>query len=268
MALVMLLTFDLPSPQANAANTTQSANDPSAKEQAESVGPGEAKPAEVSPQGDVKDTHERLARIYARLGIERDKAKAPEQRGCSSNRQQDTSKEKKPAGCGAPEKTGDQLNAPSPPMLPPALGYVLIGVVFAAMLLPLLLALRGRRDPIQTAAPDDHKEDRVEATPAMESWDVSFAQCRRLLAAGHLADALAGLHRLMLLSLEHSDALVLDATSTNWDYVRQLVGRPEDRSLLSKITIAAESAVLGKHPVDAARYEELEQLLQEREGGS
>lgn len=217
----------------------------------EAEAPAEAKPkADRAP--DIKDTHQRLKRIYERLGIKREEAKPQPRRrsGC-------TPEESKRRGPLAPKIS-------APPALPPALGYVLIGVVLVAMLLPILLALRGRHDPTPEGGfeQEDAAEDEV-STPR-EPWEVNLAACRRLLAAGQLAEAFAGLHRLTLLALQQAGVLVLDSTSTNWDYVRRLISRPPERTLLSQVTIAAESAVLGQRPPDASRFDELERSLRER----
>lgn len=238
MAAVALLAIDLPSRDASA--------------EAEANKPGQ--PSKGA--GDIKDTHQRLERIYARLGIRREVPKQrPKSRGCD---------------CDSKPRGGKLRPAPkvsAPPMLPPILGYVLIGVVLLAMLLPIILALRGRDDQIAVAVAEEQEQEQETSAPPREAWEVSFAECRRLLLAGRLAEAFASLHRLTLLSLQAAEALELDATSTNWDYVRRLVGRPAERALLSEVTIAAESAVLGKHPPDAARFDHLEQLLRQHGGG-
>ena len=226
------------------------------------AGPGGAPPSKAGPGGaikakptgaakakpaDAKDTHQRIEKIYQRLGIE------PEQkelsRGCGGGRIEQHKDQDKPSRRGL--------------SMPPALGYVLLGVVLAAMLIPLLLALRsGYREVPESggATADDELDD---PTVAVAPWRVDLDECRRLVAAGRVAEALAALHRLTLLALERTGHLTLDSTTTNWEYVRQLTSRPALRRMLAAVTEGAERAVLGHRPPGVERYRELEALVRE-----
>lgn len=213
------------------------------------------KPTPADRGADVKDTHDRLKKIYVRLGIKRVEAKRKldDNQGCSCNRQRRGAKKDKPAR---------RWRAPS---LPPALGYVLIGVVVIAMLVPLVLALRsGYRDlPAEQEAefPDD---EQGEAAEVSGPWEVSLEHCRRLLREGRHAEAFGALHRVTLLALERQGHLALDPAITNWQYVTRLISKPPLRELLAEVTIAAERSVLGHKPPPRGRFDELEQLLRER----
>lgn len=206
---------------------------------------------------DVKDTHDRLDRIYTKLGIERGRKEAAqaEQQGCSCDKSN-----KRRAGRQAPKPF-------RPPALPPFLGWLLIGLVVVAMLVPLILALRNSyRDVAQTpeeVTPGDEDDAEAGATPA-GPWHVSLDECRRLAGEGRLAEAYASLHRLTLIALERAGHLSLEATITNWEYVRRLISRPPLRELLAEVTLAAERSVLGHSPPGSARFAELLRLVVQR----
>jgi len=187
-------------------------------------------------RADVADTHQRLDRIYRELGIER---AAPQQQ----------------PGCGPLIRPAEGSSA----RLPSWLGYLLLALVIAAMLVPLLLALRGalgrqRGDGLEDLAAEDEP-------PPFEAWGVTLADCRALVVRGELAAACAGLHRLALLELERRGQLQLARTTTNWEYVRRLASRPALRQLLAELTEAAERAVLARRPPPEERYRQLEQRL-------
>ena len=213
-------------------------------------------PSDPAARGaDVKDTHDRLARIYERLGIRRAARKAPERpQGCSCN----------------PRRSGERKDKPSskwrPPSLPPALGWILIAIVVIGMLVPLVLALRsGYRDvapTVQETGAD--REDDDDTPDASAPWQVSLARCRKLVAEGKLAEAYGALHRLTLVALEGAGHLSLEASITNWQYVSRLISKPPLREVLAEVTIAAERSVLGHQPPPSSRFDELVRLLEGR----
>jgi hypothetical protein len=133
------------------------------------------------------------------------------------------------------------------------------------MLIPLFFVLKNSftGDTVRRSVDDDDDDDDDEgATEERRGpWVVDLSECRRLLAQGKLAEAFAALHRLTLLGLSRLRHLTLDETTTNWEYVRRLVSKPQLRDVLSKVTLAAEQSVLGKSPPGAAQYETLEQLV-------
>ncbi len=204
--------------------------------------------------GDVKDTHERIQKIYARLGIQRatETPKVRENQGCSCQ-----SRDK--------GKSGSKTSRPSfrPPALPPILGWILIGIVVLGMVVPLVLALRsGIKDATPPAAADpEGEEDGAIVVDTSSPWRVSLDRCRRLVAEGRLGEAYGALHRLTLIALQHEGHLSLDATITNWQYVSRLLSKPSLRELLSAVTIAAERSVFGHQPPGPGRYRELEKML-------
>lgn len=144
-----------------------------------------------------------------------------------------------------------------PLSLPPALGYILVGIVFAAVLIPLLLSLRRHLPVTPIRGAVDPEEPEV--TPAVQrTWRVDLSECRGLAEQGRLAEAFAALHRLTLLQLESSIALRLERNTTNWEYVRRLASRPETSELLAEVTRAAEQSVLGNRPPTAELYWQLD----------
>jgi hypothetical protein len=206
--------------------------------------PSAAEGAKAKPT-DATDTHRRIDKIYQRLGIEPEEELS---RGCGGARIE-TQKEEKASRRG--------------PSMPPVLGYVLFGVILVAMLVPLLLALRSGYRDVPTGGEAVADEELDDPTVATAPWRVDFEDCRRLVAEGRVAEALAGLHRLTLLGLERGGHLSLDATTTNWAYVRRLSSKPALRRMLAAVTEGAERAVLGHRPPGAQRYHELEALVRE-----
>jgi hypothetical protein len=210
-----------------------------------------------SKPADATDTHERLARIYKKLGIERE--------------------EKKPVarpreGCNREPRTGSEPSVRAPrfatPAMPAFLGYLLIAIVVIAMLVPLYFALRSSYRDAPKAIAD---AEEAEAPSASESprgpWSVDLSECRKLIEAGKLAEAFAALHRLTLLAYQQNQVLSLDETTTNWEYVRRLVSKPALRQTLSGVTLAAEQSVLGRRPPDKERYLSLERQVIETTRG-
>lgn len=218
--------------------------------------------AELEPPGrggDVRDTHERLQRIYKKLGIEREAekpVKLDEGEGCNRSRRSTDP---------APRARTPGLT----PAMPPFLGYLLIGIVVVAMLIPLYYALRSSyRDAPKAVAAAEEEEAASPAAVQTGPWRVDLSECRRLLEAGRLAEAFAALHRVTLCALEKNHHLTLDETTTNWEYVRRLASKPALKQTLASVTLAAEESVLGKRPPDRARYLGLErQVLEATSGG-
>lgn len=201
-----------------------------------------AAPASARPD-DAKDTHRRIKEIYKRLGIEE---RTEEPAGCS---------------CGDPKQPKGEKQQRTQIEMPPFLGYLLVGIVFAAMLVPLILALRSGYRDVRAASDEEEAPPPEEGGPTRGPWRVDLADCQRLFAAGKLVEAFAALHRATLLALERRGHLALDGATTNWAYVRRLASHPELRRVLAAVTEAAERAVLGGHTPDAARFRELEQLV-------
>jgi len=199
---------------------------------------------------DVKDTHDRLDRIYKKLGIDE-----PEE------------EKKSDSWCEPKEKKREEPREPRrwrAPRMPAWLGYFMIIAILAAMLVPLFFVLKNSFAGDTTRRSDEEDEEDEEEGPTevrRGPWVVDLSECRRLLAQGKLAEAFASLHRLTLLGLSRLRHLTLDETTTNWEYVRRLVSKPQLRDVLSKVTLAAEQSVLGRSPPGAARYEALEQLV-------
>ncbi len=216
----------------------------------------ESPPPAKDRGADVKDTHDRLKRIYARLKIKRVEVepKANDNQGCSCQRQQ---REGEPS-----KRSSRRWRAPS---LPPMLGYLLIAVVVIAMLVPLVLALRSgyHAAPSEQAAESPDEGEQLEAE-LCGPWEVSLEHCRRLLHEGKLVEAFGALHRVTLVALERQGHLSLDTTTTNWQYVTRLLSKPPLRELLAEVTIAAERSVLGHKPPPSSRFDELEGLLRDR----
>jgi hypothetical protein len=208
----------------------------------------------LAPRGaaDVQDTHARLDRIYRKLGLRSDRPVAREEdEGCNCGRQRQAQHGPRPA----PVKVAT-------PAMPPFLGYLLLGVIIVAMLVPLYYALRrsySSRDTAGQAAAEDEAEP--EAEPDRQAWRVDLSEARRLYDQGKLPEAFAALHRATLLTLERARQLTLDDTVTNWEYVRRLSSKPDLRATLSAVTLAAEQSVLGKRPPEGRHFLELEQRL-------
>jgi hypothetical protein len=201
---------------------------------------------------DIKDTHERMARIYKRLGIKRQAPKA--QTGSNS-------------GCsGGGERRTPRSPNFKPPSLPSGLGYALIIIVVLAMLVPLLFALFGKRRAPEMKTGDvgpSMPSDEGVVVAASSFWLVDLSHCRQLMAAGKVVEAFAALHRAALLGLSKRGDLQLESTTTNWEYVRALTSKPSLRQLLSEVTIAAESSVLGKEPPGEQRFDELASMVEQ-----
>lgn len=204
---------------------------------------------------DVKDTHDRLDRIYKKLGIDQPKETQQGCGGCEPREQQ-----------AKPQKRPDSPRVRAPRM-PAWLGYLLIGVILAAMLIPLFFVLKNSFSDARDTRPAPEDEDDEEGDTIVEArqpWVVDLSECRRLVEQGRLAEAFASLHRLTLLGLERMRQLILDETTTNWEYVRRLISRPELRQVLSAVTLAAERSVLGQSPPGVERYHELERMVREQ----
>jgi hypothetical protein len=207
---------------------------------------------------DVKDTHDRLDRIYKKLGIE--EPKEPEDSGCQPRQSKQPQK----------KKSSPTVRAPR---MPAWLGYLLIGVILAAMLIPLILVLRNSFSDSRDERPQLDDEDEEEGdtiVDARQPWVVDLSECRRLVQQGRLAEAFASLHRLTLLGLERMRHLTLEESVTNWEYVRRLISRPELKQMLAAVTLAAERSVLGDSPPGVERYQELERMVLRhvQEGGA
>lgn len=216
---------------------------------------------------DVKDTHDRLDRIYKKLGIEH----RPKSKGCgweSSDAQE--KKEEKKEGCGCEKQASREPVRVSPMRTPAWLGYLLVGVILAAMLVPLVILLVRGGFSEEASSPPAEEEDDEEAEEAgvqRGPWRVDLTHCRELLREGKLAEAFAALHRMTLLALERGQHLTLDEATTNWEYVRRLVSKPSLKQMLGAVTLAAEQSVLGKRPPGVDHYESLERrVLGEVEG--
>ena len=214
--------------------------------------------AEDTRSGDVRDTHERLQRIYKKLGIEREVAKPvpqDEDEGCNRQRR----------GERAP-----RVRTPGfTPTMPPFLGYLLIAIVVIAMLIPLYYALRSSyRDAPKAVAAAEEAEAEAPAAAQVGPWRVDLSECRRLLEAGRLAEAFAALHRLTLIAFEKNNQLTIDETTTNWEYVRRLSSKPSLKQTLAGVTLAAEESVLGKRPPDKERYLSLERQVIDATGAA
>ncbi len=207
----------------------------------------EAAEADTAP--DVRDTHQRLERIYQRLGRRHSDKNVPSWLSCNAER---------PPAKPLKSKT---LTLPS------LLGYILVGIIFAAVLIPLLLSLR-KHLPVSPPRAQVVSEDPGEIAPVVRPWRVDLSECRRLAQQGRLSEAFAALHRLTLLQLEQSFGLRLEHNTTNWEYVRRLASRPETSALLAEVTRAAEQSVLGNRPPPVERYQILEQQVIEMGGAS
>ena len=217
------------------------------------VAAGAGKPpaeAEKTARWDVKDTHDRLDRIYNKLGIEEPEPESDQ--GC---------------GCEPEEKRAEpepkELPWARAPRMPAWLGYLMIGLISAAMLVPLFLVLRNSFASEKRAdrPPEEEPEEQQAAAPTRGPWVVDLSECRRLVQQGRLAEAFAALHRLTLLGLQRMRQLTLDQTTTNWEYVRRLISRSELKQVLGGVTLAAEQSVLGHKPPGVERYEELERVV-------
>jgi hypothetical protein len=207
---------------------------------------------EKPPAADVPDTHKRLRRLYEEHGIwggpeEKEKSRRMDT-GCS--------------GGGTPaQEPGQPVALPS---MPAWLGYTILGIIVAGMLIPLIWMFRNSyRDSAAGKKKQQDQQDQEEPDQdgPRPPWRVDLSACRKLLQQGRLAEAFAALHRLTLLGLERLQALTLNETTTNWEYVRTLVGQPRVCEALAAVTLAAEQSVLGQTPPGAARYHELEQLV-------
>ncbi len=193
---------------------------------------------------DVQDTHQRLERIYQRLGRRHSDKNIPSWLSCNGGR-----------SAAKPLKSKTLT-------LPPILGYILVGIIFAAVLIPLLLSLR-KHLPVSPPRALVVPQDPGETAPDVRPWRVDLSECRGLAQQGRLIEAFAALHRLTLLQLEQSFGLRLEHNTTNWEYVRRLASRPETSALLAEVTRAAEQSVLGNSPPPAERYQILEQQVME-----
>ncbi|MCA9666351.1 MAG: hypothetical protein KC503_12210 [Myxococcales bacterium] len=201
---------------------------------------------------DVADTHQRLDRIYKRLGIRQVKESKPTG-GCNGDGEADAKKKKSKrsmlSGCGK---------------MPAGFAYVLVGVIIVVMIVLIGMSLRSsyrdRGEPEQQ--PELEGEGEAQPAPS-EPWRVDLDECRRLARAGDLAGAFAALHRCTLLTFEHQRHLVLDQATTNWAYVRQLVSKPELKRLLAAVTEAAERSVLGLAPPELSHFDKLEARVRE-----
>jgi len=217
--------------------------------------------AAPSKQADVKDTHERLERIYKKLGIQREEEAPPPkpEGGCGCGQQQQKPEAK-------PERRPAQL--PRAPAMPPFLGYLLVILVLAATLVPVYFALRSSyRSGSAAASAPEPEEPRPNGTPTRGPWLVDLEECRRLVAAGRVTEAFAALHRATLLALARQSLLTLEDSSTNWEYVRRLTSKPALRQMLAAVTLAAEQSVLGKRPPERDHYFALERQVLEVTGG-
>ena len=208
---------------------------------------------------DVRDTHRRLDRIYARLGIEGSGQPRGQDSWCTPARERPEQREERRA------------QSPRPPVW---VGYVLILATLAGMLVPLFFVLKNSftRD---LARPRPEEEEagpgpRDDGPRRREPWLVDPKMCRGLLSQGRLPEAFAALHRLTLLGLQRARHLTLDETTTNWEYVRRLASRPRLMELLTGVTRAAEQSVLGQSPPSVEEYARLEAevLAVTRQGGA
>ena len=217
---------------------SSSSSDPRAEQP---PGPGTSRPA------DVGDPHQRIDRIIQQLGI---KEAADEPRGCGYRKR--------------PEEK-QQPGAVPRLQVPSFLGYLLLGVLFAAMLVPLILALRSGYREVPDSGGDQQPDEALpsDSDGPRAPWRVDLSDCQRLLAAGQLAAAFAALHRLTLLGLQQRGHLTLDESTTNWAYVRRLASKPSLRRMLAQVTEAAERSVLSRRTPDIGRYRELERQVLE-----
>jgi len=197
---------------------------------------------------DVQDTHRRLDRIYDKHGIDRGTAK------------------KAPTGCNwLSERKKEDRKVSWLSWIPGWFGYLVVGAMVAAMVVPLILILvasfrdRDPRRDQEIEGPEGPDAGAVEEQ--LGPWQVDLSGCRRLMAQGRLAEAMAALHRLTLQALEEANYIALDGTTTNWEFVRQLDSSPGLRRILAQITLAAEQAVLGRNPPEPERYTDLERLV-------
>jgi hypothetical protein len=210
----------------------------------------------ASAAPDAVDTRARLARVYARLGIDRTPPAAPEEDDGCRCRPRPRSRE-----AGARER----VPVPNAARMPRAVAIVLVVIIALVMLVPLAFALRrSLRDAERRPAAVEEEERASPAAAAPAPWRADLEGCRRLVAEGRLAEAYAGLHRVTLLELERARLITLDPRTTNWEHVRRLSSRLELRELLSEVTTAAEESVLGARPPAPERYAALERLVLER----
>ncbi len=216
------------------------------------------KPAEVPgakqahpPARDVGDTHQRIERIYHKLGIEQQREQPS---GCS---------------CGEPAKPQQQgKQQRSSVQVPSFVGYLVLGLVFAAMLIPLIRALQsGYREVPTDEGEELNIDDEAPADEQRRPWRVDLSGCRELADRGELTRAFAALHRATLLALQRRGHLHLDEATTTWAYVRALASKPPLRRTLAAVTEAAERAVLGKSPPGRERFDELDHAVSERTRG-
>lgn len=215
----------------------------------------QATPAAAPQQApEVKDTHQRLKRIYKRLGIRREARDAPKwNTGCGGNERS------------TKEGGGLEMLPSAPPAAIPAwLGYVLIGAVVVSLLVFVFLGMRqGRRDVQALPSILDEEEEGDPTEALYRPWRVTLEECCQLASEGKLIAAFAALHRLTLLALQERGDLRLEKTTTNWQYVRRLTSRPKLRRLLSEVTIAAERSVLGEHQLTEAEFQGLQRRVQQ-----
>ena len=102
---------------------------------------------------DVKDTHDRLDRIYKKLGIKEHKESTSE--GCRCQPEQKSEQ---------PDKE-ERSQSTSTPRMPAWLGYLLIGLILAAMLIPLIFVLKNSfSDPRDRRPVQDEESEEAEAT--------------------------------------------------------------------------------------------------------
>jgi len=199
---------------------------------------------------DIDDTHARLKRLYKELGIERKTDEPEESRGCSCLRPKDR---------GRAEQQPVRISRRS---MPPIVGYILLGAILLALIVPLAFSLRSawaRGQGLATAEPEIEEEE--EAAPERTPWRVDLDECRRLMSEGRVVEAFASLHRATLLALQREGRLTLDESSTNWEYVRRLSPDVTLSRTLASVTHAAEDAVLGERPPPADQYWELERQV-------
>ncbi|MCB9557120.1 MAG: hypothetical protein H6707_13515 [Deltaproteobacteria bacterium] len=202
------------------------------------------------PFDEIRDTHQRIDRIAERIGF-RQRQERKRSQGCSAQ---------------AEHKPSNSKSSFKLPSMPPVVGYVLLAVIVAAMLIPLFMALgSGYRDlaPVTRAGVDHSDDDSTAAQRARLPWHVELADCRALFERGEGAAALAALHRYLLLRLADRGLLQLDGSTTNWEYVRSLSPHPRFKRMLAAVTEAAERAVLGVRGQQPAGYDELESRVQE-----
>jgi hypothetical protein len=205
----------------------------------------------ANANSDIKDTHQRLDQIYRKLGLRSEKQPESSDQGCrclprDEQRSQPLSRSTRS----------------SPNAAPSFLAYLLVGIVLLLVLWPLYAALRGtlrRTAPPVTAEPEPTAPTSKSTAPS--PWRVDLGSCRQLISAGQLAEAYAALHRFTLLGLAAGQWLVLDESTTNWEYVRLLQAHLPLQEVLASVTLAAEQAVLGKIPPPVDHYWLLEQRV-------